>query len=145
MQPSPSPSPGTVAGLAARLTGDVRARWLAGVAGLAVAGLAASSDDGVVLCPFRRCTGGYCPGCGLTRSAGALLRGGVGASWRHHPYLLLAVGQVVLLGLWSLVGGRRAAGRLRRWESNLLIGNAVVLVAIWLLRLASGSVPAPFG
>lgn len=47
---------------------------------------------GPVLCPFRRATGLPCPACGLTRSWAAALHGRPGASLRHHPLGLLALG-----------------------------------------------------
>lgn len=117
-----------------------------GVAGaFVVAGLAASDDDGPVLCVFRRCSGGYCPGCGLTRSAGALIRGDVAGSWARHPYLPLLVGQVVLaLGLWQL-GSTRVRATLSRSFNAMLFVNTVVLITIWIARLATGTIPVPFG
>lgn len=131
---------------AEQLANDVRARWVAGAAAFAVLGLASSQDsEGVVLCPFRRCTGGYCPGCGMTRATGALLRGGVTASWRQHPFLVLALAQLVVLSAWMVVGGERARNHLRGWQSQLLLANAVALLAIWVVRLSIGSIPVPFG
>jgi Protein of unknown function (DUF2752) len=40
---------------------------------------------GVVLCPFRRVTGRYCPFCGLTRSFSQLMRGRIRESVAEHP------------------------------------------------------------
>ncbi len=109
-----------------------------------VAGITASSDDGMILCPLRRCSGGYCPGCGLTRSSGQLLRGDLAGSWRQHPYLLLALAQLgVLAAAYAALSETRRA-RLRGMTSHLLIANASLLVAIWVARMASGAVPVPF-
>ena len=119
-------------------------RIVVGLTGLLALGLAASEEEGAVLCPFRRCTGGYCPGCGVTRSTGALLRGDIARSWHHHPILLLAVGQAVaLLGLWALAGGRLRA-RLRSRTGALLAANGALILAIWVVRLAAGHIPIPF-
>lgn len=120
-------------------------RALAGAALFVMLGLTASQDDdGIVLCPFRRCTGGHCPGCGLTRAGGALLRGDVATSWRQHPYLLLAIAQVAAIVAWSTLRGQRATGVARRWQTPLLAVNALGLLGIWVLRMATGAIPTPF-
>lgn len=44
-------------------------------------------------CAFRRCTGISCPGCGGTRSLGALLQGDILQAFRYNfflPFILLA-------------------------------------------------------
>lgn len=112
---------------------------------LALITVVASSDDegGFVLCPFRRCTGGYCPGCGMTRSAGRLVRGDLVGSWHRHPFVLLAALQVVVLGtLWT------SSSRLREWLTRrwtmLALANAGLLGAIWIVRLVLADIPVPF-
>lgn len=139
-EPSP-PAP-------ARGPGPITARpWFrpaVGAAGLVALGATASGDDGPVLCPFRFCTGGYCPGCGMTRSIGALVRGDLGGSWQHHPFLLIAVAQLMLLGaIWSVASGQ-VRQRLLANRNRLLAANGVALVLVWLLRLATGQIPVPF-
>ena len=123
------------------------ARWFRpalGLTGLVALGVSASGDDGPVLCPFRICTGGYCPGCGFTRSTGALIRGDLVGSWHHHPYLLLALAQAaVLVALWK-VAGEGVQARLRRAAQPLLVANAILVSAIWVIRMASGHIPVPF-
>lgn len=117
------------------------------IGGLLAVALAvvASGDDGPVLCPFRRCTGGYCPGCGATRAAGALARGDAGASWSHHPVVLLVAAQVIVAaGLW-FTAGDTIRQPLRRSVDRIAMANAGVLLAIWVLRLATGAIPGPFG
>ena len=120
-------------------------RYLLVAAGAVFALLAAlSTDDGPVLCVFRRCTGGYCPGCGLTRSGGRLLRGDVAGSIEQHPYLILGVSQVaVLAAVWRL-GSEIVRDRLRRWSRPLLYANGAAIIVVWLVRLAAGSIPVPF-
>lgn len=64
--------------------------------------LYAAEGEGVVVCPFRRLTTLPCPGCGLTTSLVALLRGDFGAAVATHPLSILALvflllGPVVLL------------------------------------------------
>ena len=122
--------------------------WLRGGAAAVTflfVGLAASDDDGPILCPFRRCTGGYCPGCGMTRSAGQLLRGDLAGSWRYHPFLVLAFAQLALFGGAWTVASDRLRTRLRTVAGSVALANAGVLFAIWFLRLWSGSIPTPFG
>ena len=136
------PAPGS---FVATIRADQRARWLTGAAAFAALGLASSqNDDGLVLCPFRRCTGGYCPGCGMTRATGALLRGDIVASWQQHPFLLLAVVQFTAIGAWSVAAGDRAASFRRQWQTQLLVANAAALGVIWAIRLVTGSIPVPF-
>ncbi len=113
-------------------------------AGVIVLGLTASGDDGPVLCPFRICTGGYCPGCGMTRGIGAALRGDLVGSWRHHPFVLVAAIQVaIVLAVWAVVDPERWRS-LRARSSVLVAANAAVVVGIWGFRLATGAIPAPF-
>lgn len=106
---------------------------------------AGGTDDGPGLCVFRHATGGYCPGCGLTRSASHLMRGEVGAAWSDHPWMILAVLQVAIVaGLWG-VARRRA--RMIDWVRPvqvLAVVNAVALVSIWVIRLMNGSIPRFF-
>ncbi len=116
----------------------------AGAAAFVTAGMLSSSDDGIVLCPFRRCTGGYCPGCGLTRASGRLLRGDLVGSWQQHPYVIIGVVQaVVLTTLWAT--GSRLWPTVRRYAMPLIVTNITLLVAIWVARLATGAIPIPFG
>jgi len=58
----------------------------------------------VVVCPFRRLTGHYCPLCGLTRSLAAFLAGDIRASLAWHP-----LGWVVVPAAMKLVLRPRAA------------------------------------
>jgi hypothetical protein len=105
---------------------------------------ALSTEDGPVLCPFRRCTGGYCPGCGMTRSAGRLARGDAAASWEHHPYLLLAVTQLAVVGAAWRLGPASFRHRLATLLVPALMVNLGLVIAIWVVRLLGGSIPAPF-
>ncbi|MEL7156110.1 MAG: DUF2752 domain-containing protein [Actinomycetota bacterium] len=118
------------------------ARLAAGAAAFVTAAVTSSSDDGVVICPFRRCTGGYCPGCGLTRSSGQLIRGDLVGSWQRHPFIIIGLVQLVaLVGLWRTAPRLWSAVRGR--ANGLVLANVALLVAIWAARLASGAVPLP--
>ncbi len=123
-------------------------------AGALGAGLAASRGHGPVLCPFRLATGGYCPGCGMTRAVGRLIQGDLTGSWQMHPFLLLLVGQVVLAGAaWALVELRRhrrwagpnpVSALVRRRAGSWQLANGGLLLALWVIRLATHAIPAPF-
>lgn len=129
----------------ARLGRSGRADLVPLTAGMVMAGtlvLSADADDGVVLCPFRRCTGGYCPGCGATRAANRFVRGDVGASWSHHPGVVLAVVQIaVLAAVVALSAPPARRARTRRAAVPLLVANSVVMIGVWLARLSTGEIP----
>lgn len=108
------------------------------------AAVGASDDDGPVLCVFRRGSGGYCPGCGLTRSAGMLIRGDLGSSWGRHPYLSLLLGQLLALGLAFGVDRTRVRALIGRYATTIIMSNAALLLGIWAWRLATGAIPIPF-
>lgn len=110
---------------------------LAGLVGLAA--VTATLDDGPVVCGFRLCTGGYCPGCGGSRAAVALLRGDAVGAWHHHPWVVLIALQIAALAAARAVSGR-ASFPLRA----VLYANLVLGLAIWMHRLASGAIPTPF-
>lgn len=121
--------------------------WRAALLGVTFAGglvATASGDDGVVLCPYRRCTGGWCPGCGATRAAHRLFTGDLAGAWSHHPWVVLAAAQllgvVVAVLLGPRLGARRRAGA-RSWVMPALIANTVALLGIWAVRTSSGSIP----
>ena len=121
------------------------ARVGAAAAGLVAAGLLVSgSDDGVVLCPIRRCTGGYCPGCGATRAAHRLLGGDVAGAWGRHPWVVLAAAQAVtLVFVLAATTPSRRRDRGRRLLLPAALANAALLLAICIVRLAAGAIPAP--
>lgn len=102
-----------------------------------------SSDDGVVLCPYRRCTGGDCPLCGVTRAGGDLLRGEVGQSWQTHPLAIILATQTILVV--AAVQVPSAARWLRRHRSAALLANVALATVIWMVRLALGLAAPPAG
>lgn len=115
-------------------------------AAIGVAAFALFSDDeGVVLCPFRRLTDGYCPLCGATRAVGRLIQGDIDAAWDRHPAAVLLVAQLPLL-LW--LTRRRVAPDQRTatdFFDRLVTANLIAATVIWLARLASHDIPTPFG
>lgn len=125
-------------------------------AGAVGAGLVASAGHGPVLCPFRLMTGGYCPACGMTRAVGRLAQGDVAGSWQMHPFLLLLVAQAVVAGAaWAVLELRRrrsgaadasnpVPALLRRRADTLQFVNGGLLLALWVIRLATHAIPVPF-
>ena len=102
----------------------------------------AITDDGFVLCPYRRCTGGWCPGCGGTRAAHRLLTGDLAGAWRQHPWVVLAAAQVLALAVvLASLPTERIGAVARRGRIPLLVANTVALLAIWAVRLTTGAVP----
>ena len=104
--------------------------------------LAQGFEDTPTMCPFALATGMACPGCGMTRAAGQLLRGDFGAAVAYHP-LIPAIALLTTVG-WGWFVLRRT-GRVRpmsnRTLNGVLIATAVALVAVWVIRLATGSLP----
>jgi len=131
--------------------GDTRAtarrdrRLLALLIGAPLAAIAVAAWDpdrtgGPPLCPVRACTGIACPGCGLTRATGALLRGRLGDALHIHPFAVALVAQVALL--WAVActsAGRRALARPPAYATAAVAAlNAGALVALWVTRLSTG-------
>lgn len=111
--------------------------------GLAVFLMAGSSgDDGPTLCPFALMTGTACPGCGMTRAASHLIRGDLEAAIGYHPLIPLIA--ILAVGGWAwflLVRSGRARPPTSQTVNVTLITTGVLLVAVWLARLVSGSLP----
>jgi hypothetical protein len=122
-------------------------RWaLAGAAGMAAYFLlrvwVPAEGAGFALCPLRRFAGLPCPGCGMTRAFAHLAKGEWSAAVRDHPLAPLLAAELALL--WMAWGGA-AAGLLRlpAWSKPELavLGHLAVLVAVWLGRMATGTLP----
>lgn len=99
-------------------------------------------DDGPTLCPFALLTGTACPGCGLSRAAGSLVRGDFGAALAYHPLVLL-VG-LWLAGAWATAVARRLGydmGPDQRLTNRLLVVSGVLFLVVWGIRIATGTLP----
>ena len=97
------------------------------------------STLGFTFCPFAALTGTACPGCGLTRSVARLARGDLTGSVVMHPFgVLLAIQAAVFIAM-SAAGFRFT--RSIRTIPIVLGVNLVGLLAIWAIRLSTGSLP----
>lgn len=119
-------------------------RWLFAVP-VAAALLAATvqpTDGGFTICGLANCTGVACPGCGMTRAAGHLMRGNIAEALRYHPLVLVAVAE--LLTAWTIWAAHRAGWirwRRRRWVDVALAATAVLFIVVWIARLITGTTP----
>lgn len=129
---------------AARSNRATPALALAGVCAVA-AFSEAGADDGIVLCPYRLATGGWCPGCGCTRALGALIRGDVSASFTYNPWSMLLLAQASVIAGWVVLSPECVKAWWKRRSIALITVNIVGAVAIWIPRLATGVIPLPFG
>lgn len=100
------------------------------------------ADDGPTFCPFALCTGLACPGCGMTRAASHLIRGDIGMALAYHPLVpLTVIGTVGAWGWFALRLTGRARPLRQRRLNVILIGASLALAAVWVARLATGSLP----
>lgn len=101
------------------------------------------SDDGPTVCPVALFTGTACPGCGMTRAASYLVRGDIGAAFALHPLVVVVAAQLVGAWAWFLL---RRIGKVRPMPAvltnTLLIGTALALMVVWVMRFAAGTLPS---
>jgi hypothetical protein len=94
------------------------------------------------VCLLRRLTGLPCPGCGMTRAFAHLAKGEWAAAASDH---LLAYGVAAELGLawlaWGAALARRRPFHLPGGFERLAFAHLAVLVAFWLGRVATGTLP----
>ena len=104
--------------------------------------IAPTADDGPTICPFALMTGTACPGCGMTRAAGYLIRGDLTSALCYHPLvMLIAVQALAGWGWWLLRRSDSVWPLSTRITNAILIGTGVSLLVVWLLRLWAGSLP----
>ncbi|HEY0510352.1 MAG TPA: DUF2752 domain-containing protein [Thermoanaerobaculia bacterium] len=116
---------------------------LAGLIGLAVLHVWTPSDDpATAICLSRRLLHLPCPACGLTRAFAHLAKGEWSAALALHPLAPVLALEAVLGWLgWGVALLRRRSFRLPVTADALLLGHAAVLVALWLGRMATGTLP----
>jgi uncharacterized protein DUF2752 len=114
-----------------------------GLAGLAVLHVwVPSNDPSGAICLSRRLFHLPCPGCGMTRAFAHLAKGEWAAAVADHP-LAPVVALEIILG-WVAWGAVLAFGhrfRLPVRVETLFLANAAALCALWLGRVATGTLP----
>ncbi len=129
-----------------RLAPAVVAWAVAGVvmlgAWLVLGHVALSSDPADSVCLLRRSIGLACPTCGMTRSLALLARDRPLAALEAHPLGPPFVAETILLWIWwgEVARGRRQAPPASRL-GTLMIANAAVFATVWIVRLATGTLP----
>jgi uncharacterized protein DUF2752 len=116
---------------------------LAGAAGLAILHVwMPSGDPASAICLSRRLLHLPCPGCGMTRAFAHLAKGEWAAALRDHP-LAPAVALQMILGwaAWGLAAVAKRPPRLPFQLDSLLLANVAALAALWLGRVATGTLP----
>lgn len=99
-------------------------------------------EDAPTVCPFALVTGTACPGCGMTRAAGYLLRGDFTTALNYHPLVPLVSAAALGGWVWFVLRSRGLVQPLSNRVLNVvLIAIAVGLMAVWIVRLTTGSLP----
>lgn len=94
------------------------------------------------VCLLRRLSGLPCPGCGMTRAFAHLAKGEWGAAAVDHPLSFLIAAELALAwGVWGLALARRRPVRMPVWFERAVLAHLAVLVAFWLGRVATGTLP----
>jgi hypothetical protein len=125
---------------------DARPWLLAGLVGLA--GLAVlhfwtpSGDPATALCLSRRLFHLPCPACGLTRAFAHLAKGEWRAAVTLHPLAPVLALEAVLGWLaWGVALALRRPLRPPVTVDALALGHVAALCALWLGRVATGTLP----
>jgi hypothetical protein len=113
------------------------------MAGLAVLHVwTPSGDPATALCLSRRLLHLPCPGCGMTRAFALLAKGEWNAAFAEHPLApVLALEGVLGWLAWGVALAARRSLRLPFRLDTVVLAHAAVLVALWLGRAATGTLP----
>jgi len=130
-----------------------RTRWLT-AAGLATTATIATTahflkpgqDPWLPHCPFHALTGWWCPVCGSTRAAAALMQGHVAAAFWHNVLFLPALAVILWALAVSCVRSLRPDLASRSWlrspwslRGRWLWILPVLLAVFWVLRNLPGA------
>ncbi len=98
----------------------------------------APTGNGTVTCLLRLHADQACPGCGMSRATGRLLRGDVGGAFAYHPMVFLLAAQTIWFAVWRFRRGDRpmTATHMTRlaWSVS---ANIALLLVVWLIRIAT--------
>jgi hypothetical protein len=111
---------------------------------MAAVGLRAWSVDDASspVCFVKQCTGASCPGCGLTRSFGHLVRGDLVSSWRLHPLAIVFL--IESVAVWIVLEMTRNGRMTFDWNRHgtwWLAAHIPLLIGVWAVRMLTGTLP----
>jgi len=99
----------------------------------------APTRNGNVTCLLRLHADQACPGCGMSRATGRLVRGDLVGAFAYHPFVFALIIQGIGFAAWRFRWGNRpleARHHLRLvWSVSL---NIALLLVVWLVRIATG-------
>jgi hypothetical protein len=110
---------------------------------LALSAWTPTGDPAGAVCALRRIAHVGCATCGLSRALAALARGDLGAALAYHPMALVLAGE--LAAAWGWTGLKLARSTRmpdQRWIPWAVAANAAAFLTVWVVRLATGTLPA---
>jgi hypothetical protein len=94
------------------------------------------------VCLIRRFSGVPCPGCGMTRAFAHLAKGEWAAAASDHLLAFVIVAELALAWLvWGALLARGRPARMPAWFERAVLAHLAVLVAFWLGRVSTGTLP----
>jgi hypothetical protein len=79
----------------------------------------------------------------MTRAASHLLRGNFDVAFGYHPLVPIIALQGLGGWVWYMLRRKGKVGPMKHRTMNIvLIGTAVALLAVWAVRIATGSLPS---
>lgn len=99
----------------------------------------APTGNGQVTCLLRLHADHACPGCGMSRATGRLLRGDVAAAFAYHPWVFAFLAQAIGFAAWRYHWGNRPMEpKHRLWLVWSVTVNVSLLFVVWGVRIATG-------
>lgn len=86
--------------------------------------------EGGIPCLFHEFTGLYCPGCGGTRAAIALLHGRLITSFLYHPLVIYCAAVGVWFGISYLIYWRTKNPKYRLYLDNRYVYVGIAITAV---------------
>lgn len=94
------------------------------------------------VCLLRRLSGLPCPGCGMTRAFAHLAKGEWAAAASDHLLAFIIAAELGLAWLvWGVALARRRQVGMPPWFERAVLAHVAVLVAFWLGRASTGTLP----